>query len=98
VLAAIRQLTDARPTYGYLRISALLNRALRASGAGPINGKRVFRLMVQGRLLLQPHVGHRPIRVHEGSVSKRQRQAAECQGFACACQFQGSSLSISSAG
>lgn len=33
LLAAIRQLTDARPTYGYRRITALLNRARRASGA-----------------------------------------------------------------
>ncbi len=37
VLAAIRQLTDARPTYGYRRITALLNRARRASGAEPVN-------------------------------------------------------------
>ena len=28
LIAAIRQLTDARPTYGYRRITALLNRAL----------------------------------------------------------------------
>jgi putative transposase len=68
LLAAIRQLTDARPTYGYRRITALLNRARRASGVEPINHKRVFRLMTQGQLLLQPHVGHRPIRAHEGSV------------------------------
>ena len=66
--AAIRQLTDARPTYGYRRITALLNRARRASGAEPVNHKRVFRLMAQGRLLLQPHVGHRPVRAHEGTV------------------------------
>lgn len=37
LLAAIRQLTDARPTYGYRRITALLNRARRASGAEPLN-------------------------------------------------------------
>ena len=43
LLQAIRQLTDARPTYGYRRITALLNRARRASGAEPINHKRVFR-------------------------------------------------------
>ncbi len=68
LLAAIRQLTDARPTYGYRRITALLNRARRASGAEPINHKRVYRLMAKGRLLLQPHVGHRPVRAHEGRV------------------------------
>ena len=68
LLAAIRQLTDARPTYGYRRITALLNRARCASGAEPVNHKRVYRLMAKGRLLLQPHVGHRPVRAHEGSV------------------------------
>ena len=51
LLAAIRQLTDARRTYGYRRITALLNRARRASGAEPVNHKRVFRLMAQDRLL-----------------------------------------------
>lgn len=68
LLAAIRQLTDARPTYGYRRITALLNRARRATGGAPVNHKRVFRLMANARLLLQPHVGYRPIRAHEGSV------------------------------
>lgn len=68
LLVAIRQLTDARPTYGYRRITAILNRARRASGAEPVNHKRVFRLMAQSQLLLQAHVGHRPIRAHEGSV------------------------------
>ena len=68
LLAAIRQLTDARPTYGYRRVTALLNRARRVAGAAPVNHKRVFRLMARGSLLLRPHVGSRPIRAHEGSV------------------------------
>ena len=68
LLSAIRKLTDARPTYGYRRITALLNRARRASGAEPVNHKRVFRLMAQGHLLLQAHVGSRPVRAHEGRV------------------------------
>jgi transposase InsO family protein len=46
---------------------APLNRARRASGAEPVNHKRVFRLMAQGRLL-QPCVGYRPVRAHEGAV------------------------------
>jgi transposase InsO family protein len=68
LLAAIRQLTDARPTYGYRRITALMNRARRASGAEPLNHKRVYRLMLQGGLLLQRHGTRRPIRAHEGTV------------------------------
>lgn len=68
LLATIRQLTDGRPTYGYRRITALLNRARRAAGDPPVNHKRIFRLMAAARLLLQPHVGYRPVRAHEGSV------------------------------
>ena len=48
LLAAICHLTDARPTYGYRRIAALLNRARRASGTEPVNHKRVYRLMKHG--------------------------------------------------
>ena len=45
VLGEIRTITDARPTYGYRRVTALLNRARRNAGAPQINHKRVFRLM-----------------------------------------------------
>ena len=68
LLADIRQLTDARPTYGYRRITALLNRGRRAAGVVPVNHKRVFRLMSKARLLPQPHVGYRPVRAHEGRI------------------------------
>jgi transposase InsO family protein len=67
LLTAIQQITDARPTCGYRRVTALLNRARRPARAAPVNHKRVFRLMRQMRLLLQPHVGHRPVRAHEGT-------------------------------
>ena len=86
LLQAIRQLTDARPTYGYRRITALLNRARRASGAEPINHKRIFRLMRQAHLLLQPHVGLRPVRAHEGSVialASNQRWSSDVLEVGC---------------
>ena len=86
LLAAIRQLTDARPTYGYRRITALLNRARRASGTAPVNHKRVFRLMAQGKLLLQPSVGTRPVRAHEGRViapASNQRWSSDAFEVAC---------------
>lgn len=86
LLAAIRQLTDARPTYGYRRVTALLNRARRASGAEPVNRKRVFRLMAQGKLLLQPNVGARPVRAHEGRViaqASNQRWSSDAFEVGC---------------
>ena len=68
LLVKIRAITDGRPTYGYRRITALLNRARRASGDAPVNRKRVLRLMQQASLTLQPHTGRRPTRAHEGTV------------------------------
>jgi putative transposase len=41
VLPLIAKLVAARPTYGYRRITALLNRQLRAEGATPVNHKRI---------------------------------------------------------
>jgi transposase InsO family protein len=80
LLAEIRAITDARPTYGYRRVAALLNRARRTSGEPPVNRKRVLRLMRQASLLLQPHTGRRPIRAHEGTVvapASNQRWASD---------------------
>lgn len=68
VLIAIRAITDVRPTYGYRRVTAILNRTRRATGEPALNHKRVFRLMKRDSLLLQRHTGGRPVRTHEGRV------------------------------
>jgi hypothetical protein len=44
-LPLIRRLVDERPTYGYRRITALVNRVLTAEGKPAANHKRVFRIM-----------------------------------------------------
>jgi hypothetical protein len=43
-LPLITTLVAARPTYGYRRITAILNRQLRAEGAAPVNHKRIYPL------------------------------------------------------
>jgi hypothetical protein len=45
LLLTIRQIVDARPTYGYRRITAIVNRILRARGEPVVNAKRVLRIM-----------------------------------------------------
>lgn len=65
---AIRALVDARPTYGYRRIAALLKRERRSAGQSPVNAKRVYRLMKQG-LLRERHTGRRRAREHDGQVA-----------------------------
>jgi putative transposase len=67
--ADIRRLVDARPTYGYRRIAALLKRERRADGMAPVNAKRVYRLMKRHGLLLVRHTGRRGPREHDGQVA-----------------------------
>ena len=68
LLPVIRRLVDARPSYGYRRITALLNRQRKAEGKPKINAKRVLRIMQINRLTLQRHTGCRPGWTHAGVV------------------------------
>ena len=67
--AEIRRLVDARPTYGYRRIAALLKRQRCADGYPVVNAKRVYRLMRKHGLLLARHTGRRRPREHDGRVA-----------------------------
>ena len=69
VTADIRRLVDARPTYGYRRIAALIKRERRADGMAPVNAKRIYRLMKRHGLLLARHTGRRRPREHDGQVA-----------------------------
>ena len=83
---AIRALVDARPTYGYRRIAALLRRQQRANGSAPINAKRVYRLMKKHALLLERRTGRRRPREHDGQVATIRsncRWCADALEFAC---------------
>jgi putative transposase len=66
-LVLIRQITDNRATYGYRRVTAVLNRLLSEQGKPRINHKRIYRIMKRNNLLLQKHTG-RPVRPHEGTI------------------------------
>jgi len=68
LLALIRRLVDGRPTYGYRRVTRLVNRQQKAEGKPAINGKRVLRIMQANQLTLERHTGRRPGRTHDGVV------------------------------
>jgi len=68
LLALIRRLVDRRPTYGYRRITRLVNRRQKAEGKPAINAKRVLRIMQANHLTLERHTGRRPGRTHDGVV------------------------------
>jgi transposase InsO family protein len=68
LLPDIRALVDVRPTYGYRRIAALINRQRRHQSLPALNHKRIYRLMRQNNLLLTRHTGKPPGRLHEGNI------------------------------
>lgn len=53
LLLPIRAIIDERPTYGYRRVWALLNRHLRSAGKPTVNMKRVLRIMQNHGLTLE---------------------------------------------
>lgn len=86
LLPRARRLVDERPSYGYRRITALLNRELAAEGLARVNHKRVYRLMKVHGLLLARHTGHRPGRPHDGKVVVMASNLRWCSdGFEFAC-------------
>ena len=68
LLPLILALVHERPTYGYRRIHALLNRQLIRQGKAAVNHKRVYRIMKQNHLLLTRHKADRTKRRHDGRV------------------------------
>ena len=76
----------ARPTYGYRRITAALNRQLRADGLAPVNHKRVYRIMQAHSLLLARHYTERPDLAHDGKVIVMRSNLRWCSdGFEFSC-------------
>jgi transposase InsO family protein len=67
VLAEVRGVFDARGSYGYRRVAALVNRARAARGQLSVNHKRVYRVMRDAGLLLARLTG-KPTRTHDRQV------------------------------
>lgn len=68
VLKSILSVTKDRGTYGYPRVTALINRARRKDILEAWNKKRVFRVMQLNGLVLQKSVSPKPKRPHLGQV------------------------------
>lgn len=86
VVPRIIALVAARPTYGYRRITAILNRQLRVEGLAPVNHKRVYRIMQALNLLLARKYSERPEHVHDGKVIVMRSNLRWCSdGFEFTC-------------
>ncbi len=86
VVPLITALVAARPTYGYRRITAILNRKRRAESAEPVNHKRVYRIMQAQNLLLARRYTERSDRAHNGKVVTLRSNLRWCSdGFEFTC-------------
>jgi transposase InsO family protein len=84
-LALIREVADDRPTYGYRRVTVMLNRHLERHNQRRVNPKRIYRIMKMHNLLLQRYTG-RPARLHEGIIMMKRSNLRWCSDvFEIAC-------------
>lgn len=87
LLPMIVEIVDERPTYGYRRICAVLNRKLGEQGKPLVNHKRVFRLMKKHGLLLTRFEQRHEVRAHTGRIITRASDERWCSdGFELACE------------
>ena len=85
-MPAIRELICERQTYGYRRITALLNRRNRTADMPLLNHKRIYRLMRSENLLLQKCAGRRIDRAHDGVIRTLRSNTSWCSdGFEIHC-------------
>jgi transposase InsO family protein len=86
VVPLIRVLVAKRPTYGYRRITAILNRLLRKDGHKLVNHKRVYRIMQLNQMLLARRYTERPDLPHDGKVIVMRSNLRWCSdGFEFTC-------------
>lgn len=86
LLPRIVEIVDERPTYGYRRVGAVLNRRLSEEGFEPVNHKCVYRIMKEHDLLLQRHPARHETRAHTGKIVTRQSNQRWCSdGFELSC-------------
>lgn len=86
LLPYIREITDHRSSYGYRRVTALLNRRLQSEGKLKVNHKRIYRIMKLNNLLLQAPQ-KKPTRSHDGKVitmRSNTRWCSDCFTIQCA--------------
>jgi transposase InsO family protein len=85
IIGKIREICDRRPTYGYRRVTAILNRKNASESAENVNHKKIYRIMSEQDMLL-PKSGVRSERVHEGKIITLRSDTRWCSdGFEFRC-------------
>ncbi len=86
LLPYIREIADQRGSYGYRRITTLLNHKLQKEGKNKVNHIRIYRIMKLNRLLL-PAYGEKSTRSHDGKIITLRSNTRWCSdAFTIQCQ------------
>jgi transposase InsO family protein len=85
LVSRIKEVIAVKPTYGYRRVTAILNAKYAVADGVNVNHKRVYRVMKSNKLLLSKY-GLKPIRVHDGKVITLHSNTRWCSdGFVISC-------------
>jgi putative transposase len=77
LVAQIKVVIEEMSTYGYRRVHVILRRKASKQGRSWPNAKRVYRVLKQDHLLLQPHTGAGDERRHDGQVTVERSNSVE---------------------
>ena len=85
LLKEIKAILTRRPTYGYRRVTALMNAERYKQGFPAVNHKKFYRVMKENALLLSRYAS-KPLRVHDGKVMTLHSNTRWCSdGFYITC-------------
>ncbi len=85
LVSRIKEVIATKPTYGYRRVTAILNAKYAVNDGVRVNHKRIYRVMKINKLLLSKY-GPKPIRVHDGKVITLHSNTRWCSdGFVISC-------------
>lgn len=86
LMTDIRAIVDLRPTYGYRRIHAIVNRQRARENKPKVSHKRVYRLMRDHGMLLTKYTAKGQQRAHDGKViTLRPNLRWTSDGFEISC-------------
>jgi putative transposase len=77
IISMIKRFTEQRPSYGYRRVTAILNLHLKNAGKELVNHKRIYRIMKRNNMLLQ-RPARKPTRTHDGKITTLRSNTRWC--------------------
>lgn len=85
LLSEIKIIIGKKPTYGYRRVTAILNAKRHKQGLFAVNHKRIYRIMKENNLLLARYAP-KPVRRHDGKIVTLHSNTRWCSdGFYITC-------------